>query len=259
MRGTLIKLLLLTLCCLLSETIAQSLPFQTAHPLQRRHFDLLQRQNQCPSDQHFCSGANGSVGCCDGNAHCAQDSSGQVACCRNGAVCTGQAGGGSPTGQITQTTPTTPTTTAVTSPTAAGNGNGNGGGSTVPNAFFPYVYLPTTYPNADLCTSAFSSCRSEFFRCTSSLQNGNGVTVSGAGGGITAQPALGSASAGSICSSLSTKACYNLGLGNCPMYGTGTAGGGTFSAGNGAVPTRCAQLYRVGVAVVVGVAGQAIR
>lgn len=253
MLGTSTAVFLTILCWLSYASASQFLPYQTVHPIRHSLEHLRPRQGQCPSDQHLCSGANGQAGCCDANAQCAVDSSGQVACCRNGAVCTGNAGGSAATTPRSQAGQTTPA--AGSSPAANGN---NGGGSTVPNAYFPYVYLPTTYPNAELCTSAFSSCRSEFSRCTSSLQSGNGVTVSGAGVGITAQPALGSISAGSICSSLSTKACYNLGLGNCPMYGTGSVSGGSFSAGNGATAPRCIQLYQVAVAVAVGVAGHAV-
>ena len=235
-------------------------PFQSAEAVDYLQSHVLRRQDQCLSNQRFCPGTNGNSGCCSTNSQCATDDSGHIACCQNGAVCTGSLGdntaslrGGTTTAPATAQTRTTATISQVT--------DNSPGRSIVVNPYFPYVYLPTTYQNADQCSAAFSSCRSEFSQCSSSLATGgNDVTISGAGGGITAQPALGPASAGAICSSLSTKACYNLGLGNCPMYGTAaaTGGGGTFSAGNVA-PTRCAQLYRVGVAVAVGVAGQAMR
>lgn len=237
-------------------------PFKPAQAIQHHHAYLFQRVNQCLSSQHFCSGSNGDSGCCSTDSTCATDNAGHIACCPTHAVCTGTLGGSAGTVTATGSPPTTQALVVSTStPQSLSTANANGGGGTVPNPYFPYIYLPTTYANADLCSSAFSSCRSEFSMCTSSLgTGGNGVTVtvSGAGEGITAQPALGTASAGSICSSLSTQACYNLGLGNCPLYGTGTtAGGGSFSAGN-AAPTRCAQLYHVAVAVAVGVAGRAI-
>lgn len=231
-------------------------PFEPPIALWHHEGYLFQRQDQCLSSQHFCPGANGNSGCCNTDSQCATDDAGHIACCPTGAACTGKLGGGAGTATSQSTMQATPTTQAASAT------NANGGSGAVANAYYPYYYLPTTYPNADHCTSAFSSCRSEFSKCTSSLEiGGNGVTVSGAGGGITAQPAVGAVSAGSICSSLSTKACYNLGLGNCPMYGTAavTTGGGTFAAGN-ASPTMCAQsVYRVAVAVAVGVAGQAMR
>ncbi|KAL8736238.1 MAG: hypothetical protein Q9166_000393 [cf. Caloplaca sp. 2 TL-2023] len=228
-------------------------PYEPAQAVEFHEGYLFQRQNQCLSSQKFCPGANGSSGCCSTDSQCAADDAGRLACCPSGAVCTGRLGGGGtqPTTQAPGSSPATTQATPTDDP--------NAGGSTVPNPYYPYVYLPKTYQNADLCSSAFSSCRTEFSKCTSTLTvGGNGVTVSGAQGGITAQPALNPASAGSICSSLSTLACYNLGLGNCPEYGTAVVTGGTFSAGN-AAPSGCAQKYRVAVAVAIGVAGQAIR
>lgn len=233
-------------------------PFEPAQAVQNHKSYLFQRQNQCLSNQKFCPGSSGSSGCCSTDSQCAADDTGHIACCPSGAICTGRLGStGTPVGTLPTTQAlgtSTPTTPAI--PT----NNADGGGSTVPNAYYPYVYLPKTYPNEMVCSSAFSSCRSEFSKCTSSLTaGGNGVTVSGALGGITAQPALNPVSAGAICSSLSTVACYNLGLGNCVMYGTAApTAGGTFEAGNVA-PVKCAQIYRVAVAVAVGVAGQAVR
>ena len=229
-------------------------PFEPAQHVQNHQGYLFQRQNQCPSDQKFCPETGGTSGCCRTDSQCAADDAGQLACCPSGAACTGRlegdSGAGTPAGlQVaTGTPPSQPTQTM----------NPDQGGMTVPNPYYPYVMLPTTYPNAELCSSAFSSCRSEFTRCTNSLTaGGNGVTVSGAQGGITAQPALDAASAGAVCTSLSRVACYNLGLGNCPMYGTAAAAGGASPAGNDA-PGGCIQLYRVAVAIVVGVAGQAV-
>lgn len=231
------------------------LPFEPAQNVQHHQGYLFQRQNQCPSNQKFCPGTSGDSGCCRTDSQCAADTAGRLACCPNGAACTGRLGGSSGAGTSAVSQPATGTPASQPTPTM----NANAGGMTVPNPYYPYVMLPTTYPNAEACSSAFSSCRSEFTECTNSLTaSGNGVTVSGALGGITAQPALNAASAGAVCSSLSTVACYNLGLGNCPMYGTAAATGGTSPAGNGA-SGGCVQIYRVAVAVAVGVAGQAIR
>lgn len=250
-------ILRVTVVVIAAAFLASATDFSSFEPATglRRHY-LFRRQGSCLSSQHFCPGPTGNSGCCDTDLQCATDDAGQVACCPSGAACVGQLGGGINTANTAGTqvrTQSTPTTSA------AQITNTDGGSSAVANIYYPYYYLPTTYPNADQCTSAFSSCRSEFSKCTSSLETGgNGVTVSGVGGGITAQPALGAVSAGAICSSLSTQACYNLGLGNCPMYGTvAVTAGGTFVAGN-AAPTMCAHVYRVAVAVAVGVARQAM-
>ena len=79
------------------------------------------------------------------------------------------------------------------------------------------------------------------------------MTVSGAGVGITVQGATATlAAAVSVCSSLSSQACYGLQLASCSIY-TGT---GTLINPN-AAPTKCVGgLYGVGVGVAVGIAGQ---
>ena len=228
--------------------------FEQPYTVQYHKGYLFQRQNQCLSSQRFCSGTDGSSGCCSTDSQCAADNAGHVACCPSGAACTGRLDGTAGAANLAATQPATQAQGASPPPTPTMNANG--GGATIPNAYYPYVMLPTTYPNAELCSSAFSSCRSEFTKCTNSLTAvGNGVTVSGALGGVTALPGLDAASAGAVCSSLSTLACYNLGLGNCVSYGTGAA---PVTAGN-AAPSGCAQIYRVAVAVAMGVAGQAVR
>lgn len=245
------RVVLVAIAIAFLASAANTSPFELPAGTRSHEGYLYQRQNQCRSSQHFCAGTNGDAGCCSTNSNCATDGGGQVACCPSGAICTGQI-----ENTTTNQAGATPPTTQAASITGV-----DGASGVVANAYYPYYYLPTTYANAGLCSSAFSSCRSEFSKCTSSLETGgNGVTVSGVGGGITAQPALGMASAALICSSLSTQACYNLGLGNCPMYGTAAVmtGGGAFAAGN-AAPTVCAQVYRVAVVVAAGVAGQAMR
>ena len=77
------------------------------------------------------------------------------------------------------------------------------------------------------------------------MGNSYGVTVVAPNGaGVTVAPTLtnvGSASATSICSSLSSVGCYNIQSGNCAQFGSGTASGGTFivadSTGAAARPT----------------------
>ena len=210
--------------------------------------DLFRRDDNCGSGVS-CSAMGDQSSCCKENTRCAVDMAGHVACCPDNAECTGTIGGGAVI--ATATGSVSSPTDSVASATITG--------SIVPNGYFPFPYLPTTYPNAAVCSSSFSSCKTEFSRCTSQLIAGdNGLTISGIGPGITREAALPSTSAASICSSLSTKACYNLQLANCPMYGT--AAGGTFVGAEGAAPTRCAGLYGVGmgVGVALGVAGQLV-
>jgi hypothetical protein len=62
------------------------------------------------------------------------------------------------------------------------------------------------------------------------------VTVIAPAGGVTVAPTaqnLGSASATSICSSLSAQACYNIQSSNCAQFGTGTGGSFIISGSSG--------------------------
>ena len=193
--------------------------------------DLFRRDGNCGSGVS-CDTMGDKASCCKSKTRCSVDVAGHIACCPDNAECTGTIGAGAVIATATQT---------AASATISG-----GGCSIVPNGFFPFPYLPTTYPNAAICSSSFSSCQTEFERCTSQLVAGdNGLTISGIGPGITREAALPSPSAASICSSLSVKACYSLQLSNCPQYGTAAAGG-TFEAA-GAAPTNCVRIYGVGM------------
>ena len=209
---------------------------------------LVRRNGNCPKDYSSCENL-GEPKCCKKKSRCAIDEGGHVACCPDRAVCTGTIAAGTPVTTMppSQAVPTVPGKAARIT----------GGPSTVPNAFYPFVALPTTFPNAAVCSSSFTSCRTEFAKCTSSLQGGNGVTVGGGGGiigGVTRLAATLPGEAVSICSSLSTAACSHLALSNCPAYGTAAASAG-FSVQTGAA-VRCGAAYAVGAGVAVGLAGQ---
>lgn len=220
--------------------------------------NLEKRQNNCPAGATSCSNLGNSAACCTSNTNCQLDQAGRVACCPNGASCTGTLGAN--TGISTQTLTTTsnafivPTSTNQVNPQVTATGL-----STVPNAFFPFVFLPATYSNAAGCSSYFSSCQNEYNSCTASLGGGvNGVTVSGIGGGVTVAGSTPTVQPQSICSSLSSQACSNGQLANCNTYGT--AGQATVTIINpNAAPSRCpGGLYGVGVGVALGVAGQVL-
>jgi len=133
---------------------------------------LIKRQNTCQSGYINCGNLGASDVCCSQGSNCALDQAGNIACCPSGAVCTGTIRGtrtGSTTGTNAASSGSTPfvlggtTTSTSTSTTAQGTTaqptGVSGGGSTVPNNFFPFIYIPTSYANAALCTSAFSSCQ----------------------------------------------------------------------------------------------------
>lgn len=253
MRALVVSILL-TACA--TTTSSEYSPFYEPYPKRSSIsynglvLDLFRREGNCGSGVS-CATMGDEGSCCKSDTRCAVDMAGHVACCPENAQCTGTIGAGA----VIATATSLPTAVSAASPTITG-----GAGSIVPNGFFPFPYLPTTYPNAAVCSSSFSSCQTEFQRCTSQLVAGdNGLTVSGIGPGITREAALLSTSAASICSSLSVKACYNLQLTNCPMYGTAAGNGGTFEAA-GAAPTLCAGVYGVGigVGVAIGFAGQLV-
>ena len=231
---------------------------------------LSRRENNCGSGFISCANLGGVGVCCKSNAMCALDQAGHVACCPVGSACTGtiNAGSAAATGLNTNSALASPTSlqATITTSTTSTGAQITGARSTVVNSYFPFVYLPTSFSNAADCSSSFSSCASAFTSCTSSLGGGAngvtapGVTITGPGVGAGAQTSLPSTSAASICSSLSTQACYPLQLANCPMYGTAgetAPSAATFVAPNGA-PTRCAALYGMGAGIALGLAGQVI-
>ncbi|RMZ79108.1 hypothetical protein DV738_g3477, partial [Chaetothyriales sp. CBS 135597] len=199
---------------------------------------LVRRQDACQTGYNSCDGSTGA--CCPDGSNCTRDAAGNVACCPTGALCTGiiTATG---TGLSLATTTTSGVILSSTTPTGLGStittdfssallptSGVQGGGSTVANTFFPFVYIPTSYDNANLCLSAYSYCQYQSTACAQSLA-GSGVTVSNAGGGgITIQGAnsatLDPISASSICSSLSAAACYGLTSEQCGTPTTGTDG-----------------------------------
>jgi hypothetical protein len=167
-------------------------------------------------------------------------------------------------GSITGTPTTGPiigTTTTSTGGAVSITGVG-GGGSTVPNSYYPFIYAPTSFPDADQCSSAFTSCQAASTACFTSLAGANGVTVGGFGGGVTVQGVSGTilSAASSICSSLSSVGCSNLqDVSTCSNFGSGlgvtpTTTGGIIQIGNDSPrQTACpGMLYADGAGAMIG-------
>jgi len=208
---------------LLNET---SIPNDDGH-------DLLKRDGNCPDNFNSCSTyAKGNGGaCCTVGSVCTKDSGNNIACCPIGAKCTGSvtAGSGTAAGGAVFGSPTTTGTGTSTSSNTATITSGSGTASYVQNTFFPFPYIPTTYSNSAACNTAYSACQANLAACTNALGgNAFGVTVvAPGGGGVTVTPTaanVGSASASSVCESLSSEACYNIQSGNCAQFGTGSGG-----------------------------------
>lgn len=238
-------------------------PFQEApfgHSL--FHFDVLKRAgSKCGTS---CSSMGEDV-CCGKKANCALDQAGNIACCPDNAVCTGTIGG---SGGATITSGAAAATNSQAAPTAAPTASIShaiSGTSTVANGYYPFPIIPTNFADADECSSSFSGCQAESAKCTGFVEGGGyGVTIAGAGGGVTQQGVIEPASAEAICSSLSQEACHGLQVGMCSTLGGAaqtTAAGQSFilgSSSSGAAPTPCLHMYGLGVGVAVGIARQMV-
>jgi len=230
---------------------------------------LIVKRQSCPYSYNSCSTFGYSNACCPVNTNCALDDAGHIACCPFNAACTGTVGAA--TGSVISTSsgfvlggPTTTTSAAAFITPSSGIA---GGGSTVPNAPFPFVYIPSSYANRALCSSYWTSCQSESTSCFSFLAGATGVTI--AGPGITSP---GPSAASSVCSELSALACYNLDSATtCDKFppaagvtATATATNpfvqttvvGTVAGAAGSRATGCPEvLYALGVGAIVGAAG----
>ncbi|KAF7895262.1 hypothetical protein EAF00_007076 [Botryotinia globosa] len=212
--------------------------------------ELLKRNGNCPSNYNSCSTLKDSYGgaCCPAAAVCSTDAAHNVACCAVGASCTGT---------IAVATATNPASVSATAT-----------GTFVPNAYFPFPILPTSYVNSAACASATGSCAKNYALCTVDLEGGMGagITISAANGGVTVAAStisggwLPAASAASVCQSLSSVACDAVESAGCAQFGTGAATA-TFVIGTNGVgamiprPTMMNCLpYAAAVAGVMGLA-----
>lgn len=122
-------------------------------------------------------------------------------------------------------------------------------GSTIPNAPFPFIIIPTSFSNQAECVNSYSGCASQYERCTSSLGGVNGVTIDyGNGAGTTIQGVPGSADAQSVCASLSRQACHGLHEAYCTAFQGGNSGGSSPSV-------RHSALYEILVGIGIALAG----
>ncbi|RDW94117.1 uncharacterized protein DSM5745_01439 [Aspergillus mulundensis] len=226
------------------STSPSHIPFDhpiTASPeTNRRAYDILQllnkRDGNCPGGYSPCDNLDNSGICCRTDAICTSDDANHIACCPSGASCTGTLGGGSTSGSGGWQTTSDATTTTDDDPTSTITGSTMNGG-------YPFVYVPTSFSDADECSSYYDRCQSSYTACVTYF-GGYGVTVTGGGADFTQTG--GAASAVETCSSLSQSACRGLNLGVCGNYEGGTDGAGY---------RRTSSLQDIVVGMVVGVAG----
>ncbi|KAI1325274.1 hypothetical protein F5Y16DRAFT_378429 [Xylariaceae sp. FL0255] len=190
-----------------------------------------QKDVTCPSNYFSCESQGPAFEgtCCENGQVCSLDAASSAACCPQTATCTGVA----------------PTTTVTTA-------------SYVSNSYFQFPIVAYSFSNAAACTAAVSDCASNYNACVSELvsgagSGGYGVTVSvPGGGGTTVAPAttsFASATATSICSSLSLSGCHGLSDGLCKA---GTQDGITVGSANWGPRITPAPRMVAGVAAGVG-------
>ena len=234
----------------------------------------LEKRQGCPVSYGSCQTVGNAGVCCPNNNICSLDQASHVACCPIGATCTGTIRPSITGSTGPQTGPTTTSggvvvVGATTTATSSGGivlttaqPTGAGGVTTVPNAPYPFVFIPTTYSDQAACSSYYTDCQRQYASCTAALGGnaGNAVTISGVTGLVTvggATATVGALQAPSVCSSLSQTACYGLRPSDCAAF---ASGGGSFVAGQtgAAAPrfTGCpGAMYAMGAGVALGVAG----
>ncbi|KAF2748150.1 hypothetical protein M011DRAFT_442532 [Sporormia fimetaria CBS 119925] len=277
MRNLLSSLVLLTVSTIAAaapgpDLVADFIPplledvAQNNETLLEDSLELLKRQNgNCASGYSPCINLNAPGLCCRSTEVCSRDAAQNIACCPRNAACTGSISISAILPSLTSLEPSTivvpptlsstPTVVIITTePTSfAQPTTGNPSRSMVPNSFYPFPAIPTTYTDAAACSQAYTSCQLDAASCTSALANGvPGVTVSGPNGGATITPiaSLGQQSAAQVCASLSSRACSGLVVEACARFG-----------GTGAARTRCPGevMYGVGAGIAVGIAGQLLQ
>ncbi|KAI0025455.1 hypothetical protein F4780DRAFT_332169 [Xylariomycetidae sp. FL0641] len=157
------------------------------------------KANGCPAGYFSCADKGDVFAgtCCQDGQVCSLDAYKEPACCPTTATCTGVA----------------PSNTQKP--------------SYVSNSYFSFPYIRTSFSDQAACTSAVSQCNSNYNACVTQLASndgGYGVTVNVPGGGgttvaATATGTLPTATAISVCSSLSSEACYNLKSSRCSSTG----------------------------------------
>lgn len=196
------------------------LPVQTVEPVRRYHAAvpaevLFARQtlsSGCISGTYSCA-SNGAVYsgiCCASGQACTLDASNSPACCPSGDVCTG----------------TAPSSYRAPSSTPV---------SYVANTYFSFPYIVTSFSNKAACTRAVSQCSANYAACTADLEGvgGNGVTVVVPGSTTVTNSGTATyatATATSICSSLSSVACFGIESSYCTAGSTAGFTVGTANA-----------------------------
>ena len=230
-------------------------------------FELFRRQNACQAGYNPCTNLGAANACCNVNAICTVDPNNFVACCPTGASCTGTIGAATASATSGLLVAGTSTTGNI-APTTTGNSllpasTANFVQSTVANQYFPFLYIPTTFANAGVCSSYYTSCQSEYASCITSLGGVVQATTTAPAATniqLTARQLAGATgSAATICSSLYSQGCYNLQQAYCASLSGAATGSGIIISASGAERTiyhGSWGLVGVGFGMVLGMVGQ---
>ncbi|KAJ5478097.1 hypothetical protein N7530_003606 [Penicillium desertorum] len=207
----------------------------------KRAFEVLRvlrrAENNCPAGFDPCSELGNANACCKHGTNCSRDDANNIACCASGASCTGSLTGTKTTGTGTMFMfPSGATATTTESGAAAITGSRLDGA-------YPFVVVPTSFRNAETCSSYYSVCRSEYAQCTGALMGRYGVTIGGARGG---QDGPG---------------CYGGVAGDFHLLeldSVATQTGDADANGNDASPVRMSSLHDLAFGLVIGIAGMFI-
>ena len=227
----------------------ERLPFSPPQPTgnHARALDVLRilkrSDNNCPAGHNPCTNMDSPDVCCKQGSRCSRDANDHIACCPTGASCTGSLPTSSNSDGNSFKFPSTASATHTT-----GANDATLTGSTIQGEY-PFVNIPTSFPNGGVCSSYYSLCQSEYTGCLSKLGGGYAVTVGGEGGGVTRE---GAPSAVATCSSLSMEACHGLHLGYCDTHQT------AHDDGNRAPAGRTSSLQDLFFGMLVSVAGMLI-
>ncbi|KAI8629119.1 hypothetical protein F5Y19DRAFT_475678 [Xylariaceae sp. FL1651] len=195
-------------------------------------FPIHRRDVMCPANYFSCENQGEQfVGtCCENGQVCSLDAHQSAACCPTTATCTG-------------VVPAGPTPVA----------------SYVSNTYFAFPIIPTSFSNVAACSAALNDCTQNYNACVLDLvgsSGGYGVTIQVPGGGGTTvapvQAAIPTATATSVCSSLSLAGCHGLSDGVCHA---GTQNGFTVGSANGAPRPTAACMAGVIAGVGLGIVG----
>lgn len=226
-------------------------PFHTA--LSHDFEVLAKRQDDCPDGFNSCGMLGSWDACCQPDTICSKDAADNIGCCPSGSECTGTVP--TPTDDGDQDPSSTgfrfPTQVTPTTTTPPGDA------STVPDAPFPFTFIPTTFSDQEECATSYTGCQEQYSSCRASLDGVHGVTIGGSPDyGVTREGVEPTGDGQAICTSLLNRACHGLQVAYCTAYADGKSPGNGGGDNPGAASTtRSSALYEILTGLAIALAG----